>query len=275
MKSPVRFLALVVTATAWLLVVVATLIVLGIFNEALNWDIFGPRVEAILTGVFGACAALAGVGVALTLVLGVADVVHSFRSLHAALAHQAPMPPPARGSQVLSLAGIALAMAALVVGLAFVNSAIQRHRSGVFKRLAQEQMAHFAPKLAAQLPLLHTPPTNAVSADLQTLVKTLQDLSFVASVVVYVPDGADASALWEYAPDAYGRTHFTRFFIAKDLERAMRKAFDGDSHALDAAGARMPFEVYFIIRDAAAAPRAVLRVWGNQRENFREYRAGS
>ncbi|MCX7003667.1 MAG: hypothetical protein NTV22_10410 [bacterium] len=277
MKSPVHFLALVVTATAWLLVVVATLLVLGIFNEALHWDIFGPRVEAILTGVFGACGALAGVGVALTMVLGVADVVRSFRSLHAALAHQAPTPPPARGSQVLTLAGIALAMTALVVGLAFVNGAIQRHRSGVFKRLAQEQMAHFAPKLAAQLPLIHTPPTNAAPADLQTLMQTLNDFSFVSSVVLYIPDSTDAAALWEYAPTTYRRsaTHFTRFFIAKDLDRAMRQAFDGDSHALEASGARMPFEAYFIIRDAAAAPRAVLRVWGNQQENFREYRSGS
>jgi hypothetical protein len=277
MKSPLRFLALVVTATSWLLMAVAMLLVLGIFNEALHWDIFGPRVEAILTGVFGACGALAGVGVALTMILGVANVVRSFQSLHAAIAQQAPPAPPARGSQVLTLAGIALAMTALVVGLAFVDNGIQRHRSRVFKRLVQEQVAHFAPQFAAQLPLIHTPPTNAVSADLQTLMQTLYNFSFVASVVLYIPDSTDPAALWEFAPNAYQHSakHFARFFIAKDLERAMHQAFEGDCRALDACGARMPFEACFVIRDAAAAPRAVLRVWGNQRENFREYRGGS
>ncbi len=36
------------SVTLILLAIGAVLVVLGIFNEALNWDIFGPRLEAFL-----------------------------------------------------------------------------------------------------------------------------------------------------------------------------------------------------------------------------------
>ena len=66
MKSKVRLLNLIVSFTLILLTIGATLVVLGIFNQALRWDIFGPRLEALLYGVFGSCMALAGFGVVMT-----------------------------------------------------------------------------------------------------------------------------------------------------------------------------------------------------------------
>ena len=59
MKSKIRLMSLVVSFTLILLTVGAMLVVLGIFNAALSWDIFGPRLEALLYGVFGSCMALA------------------------------------------------------------------------------------------------------------------------------------------------------------------------------------------------------------------------
>ena len=51
------------------------LVVLGIFNAALNWDIFGPRLEAFLYGVFGSCMSLAAFGVAMTVILALQESV--------------------------------------------------------------------------------------------------------------------------------------------------------------------------------------------------------
>ena len=81
MKRRIRMLTLVVHATALLLALAAALVVVGIFNEALDWDLFGPKLEAILTGVFGGSIALASAGVALTVVLGIQEIVRAFRAL--------------------------------------------------------------------------------------------------------------------------------------------------------------------------------------------------
>ena len=88
MKSKVRLMSLVVSFTLILLAIGATLVVLGLFNEALHWDIFGPRLEAFLYGLFGSCMALAAFGTlpfslrgatrraALRLKLGVISDIH-------------------------------------------------------------------------------------------------------------------------------------------------------------------------------------------------------
>jgi len=81
MNQRIRQLTLSVRATVTLLLTAAALIVVGIFNATLKWDLFGPKVEAILYGVFFSCIALAVIGVALTLVLGIRDVVHSFQAI--------------------------------------------------------------------------------------------------------------------------------------------------------------------------------------------------
>ena len=59
MKRRIRMLTLVVHATALLLALAAGLVVVGIFNESLDWDLFGPKLEAILYGVFGTGAVVA------------------------------------------------------------------------------------------------------------------------------------------------------------------------------------------------------------------------
>ena len=111
MKRRIRMLTLVVHATALLLALAAALVVVGIFNEALDWDLFGPKLEAILTGVFGGSIALASAGVALTVVLGIQEIVRAFRALpKAGGADEAAAAPEAtRG-------GYARAMAAVLVG---------------------------------------------------------------------------------------------------------------------------------------------------------------
>ncbi len=51
-KSRIKLLSLSVATTVVLLAIGAGLVVLGIFNEYLSWDIFSPPVKKVLWGVF-------------------------------------------------------------------------------------------------------------------------------------------------------------------------------------------------------------------------------
>ena len=96
MKSKVRLLSLVVSFTLILLTIGAALVVLGIFNEALKWDIFGPKLEAVLYGVFGSCMALAGFGVAMTIIIAMQESVRDFKKFVQARTNQEETPDAPR-----------------------------------------------------------------------------------------------------------------------------------------------------------------------------------
>src|SRR5262245_58255272 len=66
MKSQIKLLTLVVRATVILLTAGAVLVVLGVFNDFLDWDIFGPAMERLRRGVFASCLALGGFGAAIS-----------------------------------------------------------------------------------------------------------------------------------------------------------------------------------------------------------------
>src|SRR5919106_4338602 len=81
MKSQIKLLSLVVRATVILLACSAVLVVLSVFNEALHWDIFSPEAEKMLYALFGSLVALAGFGAAISIVLGIQEMVSSVRRL--------------------------------------------------------------------------------------------------------------------------------------------------------------------------------------------------
>jgi hypothetical protein len=70
MRSHLRLLSLVASATVGLLAIGAFLVVLGIFGDLLDWDIFSPATERFLYGIFGSCIAVGGFGAAISVVLG-------------------------------------------------------------------------------------------------------------------------------------------------------------------------------------------------------------
>jgi hypothetical protein len=279
MKTKVRLLPLIAGATLTLLTLAGILVVVGVFNESLNWDLFGPTAEAALYGVFGSCIALAGVGVAMTLVLGTQEIVKAFRSLQHQRSPGAadPVPEASRGAYAKYMLGAILFLAVMVLSLTVVNHGVQKHRSGVFKRLAKEQMAHFQPKLSRLLAPLSVPPRDGVSNDLHDLIKTLNDLSFISATTLYLPDPGDPSAMWSYTASRQQKDPkgFVRFFVAKDFEQAMSKGLSLDDGPLTMLNAQTGFTWYYIVQDENGAPLAVLRIIGNSRENFREYRLGS
>jgi hypothetical protein len=277
MHGKIRLLTLSVQATVFLLLAAAALIVVGVFNESLNWDLFGPKLESILYGVFASCVALAFVGVGLVTVIGTQEIVRAFRTLERHFAGEPEQAEPGRGVYAKILLYGVLAMAVLVVGLAALNQGVQSHRSKVFRKLAAEQMQHFEGKLAALVSPLKAPPRDNVSYELYDLVKTFDDLAFVNGVTLYLPDPQDASAMWGYTAWREYRKEdgCARFFVAKDFERAMQQALAGDVAELDKVNRKPGFSFYHLVKDASGKPIAVLRIDGNERENLREYAFGS
>lgn len=168
MKQTLQLLTPVVTVTVILLVVGALLVVLGIFNENLNWDIFSPRVEAVLWGIFGSSVALGVFGVALTIVLGIWEFVKLFKEM--IKEPRAQSVSLSYGLRWILYSGVFIALA--VVICAFINYRIQIHRRDVFTRLAGEQMAYLGPKVSSLLQPITTPPGDHVSRKIYDLIHT-------------------------------------------------------------------------------------------------------
>lgn len=238
-----------------------------------------PKVEALLYGIFGSSIALACVGVAMTVVLGTQEIVKAFRSLQQQRATQVAETTveASKSTYAKYLLYAVLILAMLVTLLALVNLSVQRHRSGVFRRLASEHMTHFQPILSELVIPLSAPPRDHISQDLYDLIKTLDNLSFVDKTTLFLPDPEDVSAMWGYsARRQYEKEDgFARFFVAKEFEKAMAKGIAGNEEELIGLNEKTGFTWYSLVKDEEAKPIAVIRIDGNSRENFREYLFGS
>lgn len=277
MKSKIRLMSLVVSFTLILLTIGAMLVVLGIFNAALNWDIFGPRLEAFLYGVFGSCMSLAAFGVAMTVILALQESVRDFKRLVQARTNQAETVEAPRRAYAARMLYVVLAMALLVALCNGINHVVLAKRCAVFKRLAAEQVGNFQARIAGIVGAFAAPPQDNVPRNLYDVIRTVDDLEFVVTATLYLPDPAEATAMWGYTAwrNAYSNCDgFARFYVAKDFEKAMRQAVDGEAAALDDINARNEFSWYQPLAGADGRPLAVLRIDGNPRYSFRDYRLG-
>ncbi len=275
MKSRVLLLSLTVRITLILLVIGAILVVVGIFNSVLGWDIFGPKLEAFLYGIFGSSLALAGFGVAMTFVLGIQEIVQAFRQLQTAPGSSSESEAP-RSTYLHYMLYLLLALAILVASLALINYRIQGQRSRVFKRLASEQMEHFQPKLTGIIEPLSSPPRKKVPREIYDLINTLDQLSFVQKTTLYLPDPHDSSAMWGYTAwrDYKAADGFARFFVAKDFEKAIQAALNNNPVKLNKLNQTTGFTWYYIIESTTKLPIAVIRIDANKQESFRDYKLG-
>ena len=276
MKSKVRLLSLVVSFTLILLTIGAALVVLGIFNEALKWDIFGPKLEAVLYGVFGSCMALAGFGVAMTIIIAMQESVRDFKKFVQARTNQEETPDAPRRTYAMRMVAVVAVMAILVALCALINHIVLRQRCNVFKRLAGEQVGNFQNKIMGVVETFPAPPRHHVPRDLYDVVKTIDNLEFVTRTTLYIPDPTEAAAMWGYTAwrDYTNADGFARFYVAKDFEKAMRKAADGNPADLDQINTRNEFIWYRPLTNAAGNPKAIVRIDGNSRQSFREYSLG-
>ena len=277
MKSRVRLMSLAVSFTLILLAIGATLVVLGLFNEALHWDIFGPRLEAFLYGLFGSCMALAAFGTAMTVLIALQESVRDFKQFVRARTNQEIIPDAPKRTYAARMAAVVALLALLVVLCAAINHVVLTKRCQVFKRLAAEQISNFQAKIAGIVGALPAPPQDNVPQDLYDVLRTVDDLDFVQTATLYVPDSSEAAAMWGYTAwrNAYSNEDgFARFYVAKDFEKAMRQALDGKPADLDRINARNEFIWYKPLAGADGRPNAVIRIDGDSRHSFREYRLG-
>lgn len=276
MKSKVRLLSLVVSFTLILLTIGAALVVLGIFNEALNWDIFGPRLEAFLYGVFGSCMALAGFGVAMAVIISMQESVRDFKKFVQSRINQEETPDAPKRTYAARILGIVAIMAVLVALCALIDHLVLSQRCKVFKHLAAEQVGNFQPKIVGLVGGFSAPPQSNVPRDLYDVVKTLDNLDFINRATLYIPDPTEPAAMWGYTAwrDYTNADGFARFYIAKDFEKAMRQALDGSASDLEQINGRNEFIWYKLLTNENGTGKAVLRIDGNSHQSFREYRLG-
>lgn len=277
MKSKVRLMSLVVSFTLILLAIGATLVVLGLFNEALHWDIFGPRLEAFLYGLFGSCMALAAFGTAMTVIIALQESVRDFKQFVRARTNQEVVPDAPKRTYAARMAAVVALLALLVALCAGINHVVLTKRCQTFKRLAEEQVGNFQAKIAEIVGALPAPPQNNVPRDLYDVLRTVDNLEFVQTATLYVPDSSEAAAMWGYTAwrNVYSNEDgFARFYVAKDFEKAMRQALDGKPADLDRINARNEFIWYKPLAGSDGRPNAVIRIDGDSRHSFREYRLG-
>jgi hypothetical protein len=132
MSEQKSFLQIIVQGTLILLFAGSFLILLGIFNGILGWDIFGPKVEQALYAVFWSCVALACSGIAVTAVLGIREIAESAT----AVAEKMTSFHRRRFSvrKILFGAGMILCVITLsIAGLSYTNARVEQHRTAVFK----------------------------------------------------------------------------------------------------------------------------------------------
>lgn len=280
MNSKIKVLSLTVWITLSLLIIGATLVVLGIFNTALQWDIFSDQVEAVLYGIFFSCVSLSVFGVAMTFVLGIKKIVEAVESLERDrnldnLDSSAIVPEARRITYVQYMLGIVTAMSALIGALALLDYQVQVHRNQVFKRIASQQIESFRNKLVQEVNILPKPPVSKLSKSLPDLIDSLNGLSFVENLHLYLLDPQDDSIMWRYQryqKNDQGEPIFKRFYVAKDYEKAIKQALKNDAKLINQLNKERNFQWYYPIKDARGSSIAVVRIDGNRRENFRDYK---
>lgn len=274
MLPRIKLLNLVVAFTLVLLAAGAMLVVLGIFNFFLNWDIFSPSVEALLYGVFASCIALAAFGAVMATIIAIAEIVRDFRKFVHAHTREPAIPDAPKKAYALSMLAVVGIMAVIVLSCAIANHFVLTRRCAVFKRLAQEQVVNFGTRILSVVELFESPPQVDVPRELYDTLRTLDNLEFVNRCTLYVSDPRENHAMWGYTawrPHYTNTDGFARFYVAKDFEKAMRKALDDNPSDLATLNNRTEFVWYAVLRDSRDRPRAILRLDGNQRYSFREY----
>ena len=277
MKSKIRLLSLLASLTLILLTIGAMLVVLSIFNESLHWDIFGPKLKAFLYGVFGSCMALAAFGVVMIGIVAVQETVKDFKKFVQARTNQEEIPDAPKHVYLAKILLGVIIMATLVGVCALANHIVLTQRCGVFNRLAAEQVANFEKKIMDNVATFAIPPQANVPKDLYDVLKTLDNLDFVRRTTLYIADPIEPTTMWGFTAwrECYSNADgFARFYIAKDFEKAMRRALDGNQTELQQINARREFILYKVLTNVDSKSKAVIRIDGNSSRSFREYRLG-
>ncbi|HEY9420169.1 MAG TPA: hypothetical protein VIW92_02055 [Thermoanaerobaculia bacterium] len=278
MRNRIKLLSLTVGATVVLLAAGAFLVVLGIFDEYLGWDLFSPEAEKLLFGLFFACLSLGGFGAAISGVLGVQEVVKALRRMIEAANPSAAEPvreaPRRRYAAVLAAALVLLVAAVGILNAA--NRKVETERLATFKTIVSDQMLQLGPHLTAEVSQIPRPCPECGTRTLAELHRTLEELSFCQSGQLFMADPENEMVLWRF-PEPSGTEGqppgFARFFIASDIDRAVKQALTGDTAWIDQMNGAPAFNWYEVIKDPSGKVRAVLKIYGDPTESYRDYQA--
>jgi hypothetical protein len=223
--------------------------------------------------------ALAGFGAAISIVLGIQEMVSSVRRLvDKADPQAAPIAPEApRRRYTLALVGVLVLLIVIVAVFSTTNGRVTAHRIAVFKLVAQDQMRQLGLSLAAEVASIEKPCETCVPPEVIQFFRTLRGLSFLSDATLYLADPGDDQVLWRFdSSSVYSDSpKMERFFIAKDDDRAIKLALAGDPAWINQKNGGDSFTWYHLVKDAQGRNRGVLVIEGNQRESFREYTAGA
>ncbi|XDE64706.1 hypothetical protein AB3M80_13370 [Arthrospira platensis BEA 1257B] len=215
-------------------------------------------------------------GVAITFVLGIQEIVKSIGLLNKSrgLEELETVSEAPKTTYMLYMSGVVAVFAVLISVLSVANLMITNHRNRVFKRIATQQMQQLSDEFVQQVSLLNEPPRTDVPDTLDDLIRSVKKLSFVNDITLYLPDQQDDIIIWNYNSMWVDnpKKGFERQIVAKEYEQAIQIAFRGQPELLQALNGKSSFQWYYLIRDQQNQPLAVLRINGNERENFREYK---
>jgi hypothetical protein len=280
LRSRIKLLSLTVGATVVLLAVGAFLVVLGIFDNYLGWDIFSPQAEKVLYGLFFTCLALGGFGAAIAIVLGIQEVVKALRRMIAATRPEAaePVQEIPRRAYLAVTAALLVLLASTVGAMNVVNRRVEASRLATFKLIVKDQMRQLGPRLKGEIAKIQAPCATCAPATLVEMHRTLEGLSFCGSAVFFMADPVDGTVLWRFpATVQFNVTtdgaQFERRFVADDIDRAVQQALTGDTAWIDQMNGAPAFNWYQAIRDDQGKVRAVLKIYGNPNESYRDYQA--
>ena len=231
--------------------------------------------------MFFSCLALGAFGVGISLVLGLQEIVMALRRMIEAAAPDKvePVQPVSRRSYVAILGTVLVLLIVTVVAFNAINHRIEAGRLKVFKLIARDQMRQLGPHLEREIAKVPAPCPTCAPASLPELIEALNGQSFCQTSILFMADPSDPAVLWRY-PSGYSlrgtgddAPKFERFFIADDIDRAVAQALSGDTAWIDQMNGAPDFNWYQVIRDGQGKIRAVLKVFGNPKESYRDYQA--
>ena len=176
MRSRFKLLSLTVGATVVLLAASSLLVVLGIFDDHLGWDLFSPEAEKVLYGLFFTCLALGGFGAAISIVLGVQEVVKSLRRMIEAARPGAaePVREVSRRGYFAVVAAFLIVLAATVGAFNAANGRVEAKRLATFKLIVRDEMRQLGPHLDGEIAKIPAPCATCGTPTLWELHRTLQ-----------------------------------------------------------------------------------------------------
>ena len=274
MPERVRLLAVSTRATISLLLVGAFLVVLGFFDDFLGWDIFAPGVEKALTAVFASCVALGAFGLAISFAAGLRDAVAAIERLGPERPAEASATLAISRKRALVWLGALFGTLAITVfGFDLANDRILAARQKAFKALAKHQMKELGPRWAAELERFPAPCPTCVAPGFKELVGAFGKQPFCRSIDVYLADPSDTGVLWHYEPasDEEKPAMLDRMLVSRDQERAISQALHREPAWIDQMNGDLNWLSYQTVKATDGRPLAVVEIFGNEYESYRDY----